>query len=209
MIRLSTPNICEQIGILDRARREGAQAIVMECMAVRPDLQKICEAHIMHSTIGVITNIRPDHLDVMGPTVDDVAVALSSTVPRGGTTVIGDARYTIQMQRVAGRARLESPRRQTGGCPRGAMEGFAYLEHEENVATVLEVTRTLGIPDEVALRGMYKAIPDVGVCTFWQLPHNGVDRVPQHLRRQRSRIDDHDLATARARQSRAKCRHSR
>ena len=56
----------------------------MECMAVRPDLQKICEEHIMHSTIGVITNIRPDHLDVMGPTVADVAVALSSTVPAAG-----------------------------------------------------------------------------------------------------------------------------
>ena len=50
VIRLGTPNICEQIGILDKARREEAQAIVMECMAVRPDLQKICEAahHALH-----------------------------------------------------------------------------------------------------------------------------------------------------------------
>ena len=81
VVRLSTPNICEQITILDRARREKAQAMIMECMAVRPDLQKTAEHQIMHSTIGVITNVRPDHLDVMGPTVDDVALNLSSTVP--------------------------------------------------------------------------------------------------------------------------------
>jgi poly-gamma-glutamate synthase PgsB/CapB len=173
VIRLSTPNICEQIGILEKARMERAQAIVMECMAVRPDLQKICEAHIMHSTIGVITNIRPDHLDVMGPTVADVAVALSSTVPRGGTTVIGDARYTIQMQRVADERGSKLLVAKPEDVPEGAMEGFAYFEHEENVATALQVTRTLGIPDEVAMKGMYKAIPDVGACTFWQLPHKG------------------------------------
>ncbi len=144
---------------------ERAQAIVMECMAVRPDLQKICEAHIMHSTIGVITNIRPDHLDVMGPTVADVAVALSSTVPRGGTTVIGDARYTIQMQRVADERGSKLLVAKPEDVPEGAMEGFAYFEHEENVATALQVTRTLGIPDVVAMKGMYKAIPDVGACT--------------------------------------------
>jgi poly-gamma-glutamate synthase PgsB/CapB len=173
VIRLGTPNICEQIGILEKARREQAQAIVMECMAVRPDLQKICEEHIMRSTIGVITNVRPDHLDVMGPTVADVAVALSSTVPRGGTTVIGDARYTIQMQRVADERGSNLLVAKPEDVPDGAMEGFAYFEHEENVATALQVTRSLGIDDGVALRGMYKAIPDIGACTFWQLPHRG------------------------------------
>lgn len=173
VIRLSTPNICEQIGILERARQERAQAIVMECMAVRPDLQKICEHYIMHATVGVITNIRPDHLDVMGPTVADVAVALSSTVPVGGTTVIGDARYTTQMQRVADQRGSKLCVARPTDVPEGAMEGFAYFEHEENVATALQVTRSLGIPDQTALRGMYKAIPDIGACTFWHLPHKG------------------------------------
>ena len=173
VIRLATPNICEQINILDRARREGAKAIVMECMAVRPDLQKICEEQIMHSTIGVITNVRPDHLDVMGPTVADVAVALSSTVPRGGTTVLGDSRYTVPLKRVAETRSSELLVARPEDVPERAMEGFAYFEHEENVATTLHVTRTLRIPDDVALRGMYKAMPDIGACTFWNIQHMG------------------------------------
>jgi len=171
----TTPNICEQVGILERARREGAEVIVMECMAVRPDLQKVTEQQIMHSTIGVITNIRPDHLDVMGPTVDDVAMALSSTVPRGAVAVLGDARYSALFARVArSRGTILKVGRPEEISPE-AMRSFTYLEHEENVATVLEVTRYLNIPDEVALRGMYKALPDIGVCSRWAIEYQGCE----------------------------------
>lgn len=173
IVRVGSPNICEQIGVLDRARRAGAQAMVMECMAVRPDLQKICEDHIMHSTIGVVTNIRPDHLDVMGPTVEDVAVALSSTLPRKAHAVLGDARYAVTYRRIAEGRGSKLHVAQPDEVPAEAMQGFGYVEHEENVATCLEVTRLLGIPDEVALRGMYKAIPDVGACTRWHLERSG------------------------------------
>jgi gamma-polyglutamate synthase len=173
VIRLSTPNICEQVTILDRARREKVQAIVMECMAVRPDLQEVAEHHIMHSTIGVITNVRPDHLDVMGPTVDDVAVALSSTIPRNTVAVIGDPRYAGLMGRVARSRGSALKVARPEEISRQAMSGFCYLEHEENVATVLEVTRVLGIPDDQALRGMHKASPDVGVCACWEFEYRG------------------------------------
>ncbi len=169
VLRLGSPNICEQIVILDRARQAGAQAMVMECMAVRPDLQKIAEHHIMHATIGVITNVRPDHLDVMGPTVDDVALNLSSTVPKGTMIVLGDGRYSGLVGRVARERGSVLKVSRPDLVPKSAMAGFGYLEHEENVATVLEVTRTLNIPDDVALRGMYKAAPDVGVCSRWHL----------------------------------------
>jgi gamma-polyglutamate synthase len=173
IIRLGSPNICEQIGVLDRARREGAKVIVMECMAVRPDLQKICEHHIMRSTIGVITNIRPDHLDVMGPTVEDVAVALSSTVPRKGIAVLGDIRYGRAYRSVTDAYGTELLVARPEEIPAGAMDGFSYMEHEENVATALLVTRQLGVPDSVALEGMYKANPDVGACTRQSFIHRG------------------------------------
>ncbi|MBD3160663.1 MAG: poly-gamma-glutamate synthase PgsB, partial [Candidatus Eisenbacteria bacterium] len=173
VIRIGTPNICEQIGILDRARREGAQALVMECMAIRPDLQKVCEDHIMRSTHGVITNVRPDHLDVMGPTVFDVAVALATTVPRNGVVVVGDARHAGPLRRAARDRGTEIRFGDAGKLPTDAMLGFTYLELEENVATVLEITRSLGVEDAVALRGMVKAIPDVGACTRWEITHQG------------------------------------
>jgi len=165
VVRMGTPNICEQVGVLDRARREGVQAIVLECMAVRPDLQKITEKRIVHSTIGVITNARADHLDVMGPTVADVAVALSSTVPRKGHTILGDTRHSETFRKMARRRSSTFEIAPPDTLPPGAMDGFRFVEHDENVAAALLVTRRLGVADDVSLRGMYGVAPDPGACT--------------------------------------------
>jgi gamma-polyglutamate synthase len=165
IVRLSTPNIGEQIGIMDRARREGAEALVIECMAVRPDLQRIAERSIVHATIGVITNVRPDHLDVMGPAVADVEVALSGTAPRDGVLVTGETVFVTYMRAAAEKRGSTFEIAHPGVLPPGAMDGFRYIEHAENVATTLAVTRRLQIPDQVALHGMYGVRPDPGACT--------------------------------------------
>jgi len=173
LIRLGTPNIVEQVSVLDRARREKAEAIVIECMAIRPDLQRICERGIVRSTIGVITNIRPDHLDVMGPTVADAAVALGETLPRKGIAFVGPTRYYTRLREKAKRRGTRLEIAAPADLPPGAMDGFTFLEHEENVAATLRVTRTLGVDDETALRGMYRVTPDPGACVRWVVDHGG------------------------------------
>lgn len=40
---------------------EDYKAVVFECMAINPIYQRYLEEQVMHSTIGVITNIREDH----------------------------------------------------------------------------------------------------------------------------------------------------
>ena len=44
-------------------------------MAVQPQYQWMAN-QMVKSHIGVITNVRPDHLDEMGPTEEDVARSL-------------------------------------------------------------------------------------------------------------------------------------
>jgi poly-gamma-glutamate synthase PgsB/CapB len=165
IVRIGSPNICEQVGVLDRARKEGAEAIVMECMAIRPDLQKITEDKILHSTIGVITNIRADHLDVMGPTTKDAAVAISTTLPRNGIAFVGRTDHLDVIERAARRRQTVLTSARIDTVPAQAMEQFGYLEHEENVVLALEVTRSLEVSDEIALRGMHLVTPDPGACT--------------------------------------------
>lgn len=173
VLRLGTPNIVEQVRILDRARREGAQCMVMECMAVRPDLQRIAEDSIMHSTIGVITNARADHLDVMGPTVADVATALAATIPRRGQLVVGRTHSLDILEAEAKRRRSTLIAADPADIPAHALAGFSYVEHAENVATALAVTRLLGVSDEVAIRGMHRVAPDPGACTHRSFEHRG------------------------------------
>jgi len=147
--------------------------MVMECMAVRPDLQRIAEDSIMHSTIGVITNARADHLDVMGPTVADVAKALAATIPRGGHVVVGRTHSLDILEAEAKRRRSTLVAADPADIPAGALAGFSYVEHAENVATALAVTRLLGVSDDVAIRGMHRVAPDPGACTRRAFAHRG------------------------------------
>src|SRR5512139_2374317 len=76
--RRAPASIREQLWLLREAHRLGAEAVVVECMAVDPDLQAVCEAQMIRSTIGVVTNVRLDHAEAMGRTIDEVAQALAS-----------------------------------------------------------------------------------------------------------------------------------
>ena len=161
--RIGRPNIIEQTRIVRRAVEEGAEALVVECMAVTPEVQPITELRLIQSTVGVITNERPDHLDVMGPTVDDVARALAQTIP------IQRDLFTSERERVeilAAVARKRGTRLHVvddSGVTETELAGFSYFEHAENVALALAVCAHLNVDRSTAIRGMHQAQPDPGV----------------------------------------------
>jgi poly-gamma-glutamate synthase PgsB/CapB len=61
--RLGAASIAEQRRFALLASRLRAQATVLECMAIRPELVAASEQALVRATIAVITNIRPDHLE--------------------------------------------------------------------------------------------------------------------------------------------------
>lgn len=87
--RLGPANIREQLRILRKAVKSGCDYLVIECMAVNPELQYICEHKMLHSDITVITNVRMDHLDVMGDNLKDISRSLSNTIPDNGILILG------------------------------------------------------------------------------------------------------------------------
>jgi hypothetical protein len=91
--RRGPARIHEQMRVVRRAAREGAQAVVLECMALAPHLQEVSEQAMVRSSIAVITNVRPDHFEVMGGGLDGVADALSRTIPNGGALVTESGPY--------------------------------------------------------------------------------------------------------------------
>jgi poly-gamma-glutamate synthase PgsB/CapB len=160
--RPGPPNIREQLGIVRRARREGARALVLECMAIRPDFQWVCEHRIVKATVGVITNARPDHLDIMGPTTDDVAVALAGTVPDGGLLFTSEHERVEAFRREAAARGSELREVLPEAADKSLTEGFRYVEHLENVVLALAVCEHLGVATETAVKGMREATPDPG-----------------------------------------------
>ena len=99
--RLRLPSIGEQVRLLSYFASERPQAVVMECMAVQPQYQWIAEHQMVKSHIGVITNVRPDHLDEMGPTEDDVAYSLCNTIPVDGILITGEDQKKDILKEVA------------------------------------------------------------------------------------------------------------
>lgn len=171
-------NVIEQVRIVRRAVAERAEALVLECMAVQPLLQSLCELRIVQSTHGVITNARPDHLDVMGPTPRDVALALAGTTPCHGKLFTAEQVYhdvfaTACRDRHSTLIRVADEEIDAIGWDE--MGRFSYIEHPENVALALRVCADLGIDRAVALRGMWAAQPDPGVMTMHHVCQRGRD----------------------------------
>ncbi len=171
--RPGPPNIREQIGIVYQAACEGAQALVVECMALRPELQFLSERRLVKATVGVITNARPDHLDVMGPTVDDVAAALAGTVPAGAVIYTAEHERNAVIREAADELGSEYHEVHETDYPDDIAHGFDYVEHRENIALALAVCERLGVEQSVALEGMRKVEPDVGALTIQRVEIDG------------------------------------
>lgn len=91
--RKGKPNIKEQIKAIRWAAKEKADILILECMAVNPILQYLCENSILKADITVITNVREDHLDEMGNTLDKIATSLANTIPTNGAFFTADEKY--------------------------------------------------------------------------------------------------------------------
>jgi gamma-polyglutamate synthase len=171
--RVGKANIIEQLGVIREAVSQKAEYIVIECMAVQPDLQFITERQMVHSTVGVYTNAREDHLDVMGPTVADVAESLCNSLPKKGMAYTTEYKYLDTIKRRAARINTEVKYIDPATIDNDTMKGFSYLEHKSNVALALAVCDHYGIDKQTALQGMYSIQPDPGVLHKFSIQVNG------------------------------------
>lgn len=156
-------NVIEQIGIVRRAAAYQPDALVIECMAVMPDLQKISQDKLIRSNIGVLCNVREDHLAEMGPTLDDVARSLSRTMPVGGVCVTAERERLPLLKREAARRDCKLLVVNPEGVTDEEMARFSWITFKENVAIALVVAQLLGVNRQSALAGMWSAPPDPGV----------------------------------------------
>jgi poly-gamma-glutamate synthase PgsB/CapB len=156
LARRGRPSIKEQLRILRLAAGQHAEVLVIECMAVLPEYQKISEERMLRSDIGVITNVRPDHLEEMGETLDAIAQSLSNTIPKAGMLFTADAAYAEFFYKQA----------QAKGTSLVLTESDDIedpgIDFAENVALALAVCQHLGVARETALKGMARYRPDPG-----------------------------------------------
>lgn len=162
-------NIAEQMKIAAVAAKRGADALVLECMALEPENQWVSEHRMVRSTIGVITNVRDDHLDVMGPRPRDVARALSLTIPRTGRLVTAENAFLDILEERAHELGTSVYVVDGSTVPDDVNGAFPYVSFKENVACALKVCELAGVPRDVALSGMLAARGDPGVMRILKI----------------------------------------
>jgi poly-gamma-glutamate synthase PgsB/CapB len=171
--RFGMADVGEQTSIVARAVRHAPDALVVECMAVQPRLQEVLQAKLVRATIGVLSNVRPDHLDEMGPTLDDVARSLSRAMPRGGVCVTAEQERLPLLYAEAARRDCRLVPVDPDSVSDAELSGFEWLTFKENVAIALAVAQLLGVDRRSALRGMWAAPPDPGALTVTRYRHRG------------------------------------
>lgn len=148
-------NIREQIPFIKKAKMDGAEAIVVECMALHPENQRMMAEELVQPTIGVITNVRVDHVMEIGATEAQTVRTLALSIGKDTALVCDDARFdAYTSERVDAMDEPIDP---------AYIESFEYPVYEDNIRLALRVARMLDIDRVTALRGMKRALPDIGM----------------------------------------------
>ncbi|MCX5908833.1 MAG: poly-gamma-glutamate synthase PgsB [Deltaproteobacteria bacterium] len=159
VFRRGAPRIQEQMRFIKKAAEIAAEAVVVECMALDPHLQSISETKMIKSTLGVITNVRQDHLEVMGRSLGDIAYSLSQMIPRDGILITADRRYFDYFKSQAMKKNTEvCLAEETSEMAQGRKMGLVL---RENWPVVKQVCSRLGISVSIPLNELERHISDL------------------------------------------------
>jgi gamma-polyglutamate synthase len=173
--RRGPATILEQIEVTRKYVTPDVEALVIECMALKPEYQYTSENMIVRSNIGVLTNVREDHQDVMGETLPEIARSLLCTCPRDGVLVTAEHNPEIQaiIREVAESRGTTVVFAHPEIVSDDDIARFDYIAFKENVAIAVEVAKIVGIDRAVAMDGMVRADPDPGVLRIKELMIGG------------------------------------
>ena len=171
--RRGNANIIEQLRIFKEAAKRKVDVLVVECMAISPEPQWVSEHKMVKSTIGVITNVRQDHLEEIGPELDSMAEALKLTIPQKGVLVTAEKDYFPLFKEQAEKLNTKIVWADPDDVSDRIIDKFNYMNFKENVSIALQVNKILGVEKEIALRGMLKANPDPGALKILKLVKEG------------------------------------
>ncbi|MCF6270198.1 MAG: hypothetical protein L3J41_10830 [Melioribacteraceae bacterium] len=86
--RFAPISIKENIRLLRQIAKEKSDAMVMECMALQSETQKILSKIIFKPHYAIIVNVLPDHQEIMGDTIEENLLTLLECVNKNSTLLV-------------------------------------------------------------------------------------------------------------------------
>jgi poly-gamma-glutamate synthase PgsB/CapB len=115
----------------------------------------------------------------MGPSIENITRSLCNTLPKDGVMFTSEQKMFWLMSREAKKKNCKLYRVHPDNVSFLELANFSYIEHAENVSLALAVCNHYGVDRETALRGMYKAYPDVGALHIFEVSQD--DKVVQFV----------------------------
>lgn len=160
--RWGSPNIKEQIKVFKEAEKQGAEIVVIECMAVDPYLQYISQHKILKADISIVTNVREDHIEEMGSSLEEIGQAMGNVIPKSGYFVTADENffdyYKLKAKMLGSKAIFAK-----------GNQVYSKIDFSENVAIALEICRLLKVDENKALTAMENYQRDPGALKIYKL----------------------------------------
>jgi poly-gamma-glutamate synthase PgsB/CapB len=141
----------EQIDILRLAFRKKVKTMVMECMSIAPELQRL-EGSVFQPHIYVITNIRDDHREGMGKDIEVQAEAICSAIPANCKVITNERHFLKKIEEKA--SSRNSTVVTTGELEESLRERLPYGVFPENVALALAVCNEAGMDPDLSVQGI-------------------------------------------------------
>lgn len=173
--RRGFPDVNEQVRILWKFSMQRAEAAVMECMAVNPLYGEWLEHKVMSSHLGILTNVRLDHMEYLGDTLPQIARSLARATPKAGLLITAEDNPELQQILRAKAAERGSTLliADPASVNTESLEGFNHFAIKTNVAIGYLVADQLGLDRQQALQAMQRAQPDPGAFRLQQVQRDG------------------------------------
>ncbi len=159
--RVGQVSILEVLETVHRNMKRGGpdpQAVVLECMAVTPDLIEFVSSRIVRPDVVVITNALWDHLEEEGTSLGDIAISMSLALPGARLLVTSEHRLgTLAILRYEAALQVVDVDAVSGrDLPAGVLAGAPHA-HPDNIAMAIAVAGYAGVGPATALAGIATA----------------------------------------------------
>lgn len=156
--RRGSARVQEQFKIIHKAKRKKVDILILECMSIDPMFQKL-ESTFYKPNIYIISNIRDDHREKMGPTLDDQINSMCSAIPTNSKIIACESSY---MNKIEATAKLhKSEFIKAVNLSDNERKLIPHSAHITNVEIALTVCLEANIPREKAFNAILKEIKTV------------------------------------------------
>lgn len=166
--RCGRPTVLEQKNLLRKAVKHRAEFLVAEMMSIQPECLRVESRSLLKPEVLVMSSIRPDHLESMGKTREEIARTLTAAFPARSRILIAEEEYFPWMEEEARRKRsnvfLVKKEIEVGNLK----DNLCYPEFGINIRLATACLKSFGLNREQTAKGFKKTRPDYGCLRAWK-----------------------------------------